>query len=68
MEIQEKTKALALAWEGAGGARAASFNNKLYLEIRGITDVADNDAPIDFKENLKQSMENVARFLCSAII
>jgi adenosylhomocysteine nucleosidase len=64
-EIHESTGALAVAWEGAGGARASAFNGKPYLEIRGITDVADNAAAIDFRTNLKKSMENVALFLSS---
>ena len=31
-----------------------------YLEIRGLTDVADNDAPIVFDENLKLIMPRIA--------
>jgi adenosylhomocysteine nucleosidase len=62
-ELHEKTKALAVAWEGAGGARAALFNGKPYLEVRGITDVADTAAPVDFRANLKKAMEHAALFL-----
>lgn len=47
----------------ASGARASVFNGKPYSEIRGITDVADNDAPIDFRTNLQKSMANVALVL-----
>ena len=62
-ELHSKTQALAVAWEGAGGARASAFNGKPFVEIRGITDVADNHAPIDFRENLRQAMLNVAAVL-----
>jgi adenosylhomocysteine nucleosidase len=62
-EIFKDTGAIAVAWEGAGGARAALFNNKPFLEIRGITDVADNAAPADFRTNLKKSMKHVAMLL-----
>jgi adenosylhomocysteine nucleosidase len=65
-ELHEKTKALAVAWEGAGGARAALFNGKSYLEVRGITDTADNAAPTDFRANLQRAMENAALFLAGA--
>ena len=59
-EIQKKTNGLAVAWEGAGGARACSFLNIPFVELRAITDMASNSAPIDFKENLKLSMKNIA--------
>ena len=62
-ELHEKTNALAVAWEGAGGARACAFNDKPYVEIRGITDVADNNAAIDFRENLRAAMKNVSAVL-----
>ena len=52
-ELNTLTGALAVAWEGAGGARASCFMGIPHLEIRGLTDIADNDAPIVFDENLK---------------
>jgi adenosylhomocysteine nucleosidase len=62
-ELHGRTQALAVAWEGAGGARACLFNTKPFIEVRGITDVADNRAPVDFRENLRQAMENVVSVL-----
>ncbi len=59
-ELHNLTNALAVAWEGAGGARATRFMGIPYLEIRGLTDVADNDAPIVFDENLKIIMPRIA--------
>ncbi len=58
-EIHRDTNALAVAWEGAGGARASSFNRRSFVEIRGITDVADSQAPIHFQENLNKVMKNI---------
>ncbi|MFN8414456.1 MAG: 5'-methylthioadenosine/S-adenosylhomocysteine nucleosidase [Anaerolineales bacterium] len=59
-ELHNLTNALAVAWEGAGGARATPFMGIPYLEIRGLTDIADNDAPIVFYENLKIIMPRIA--------
>jgi adenosylhomocysteine nucleosidase len=59
-ELYNLTDALAVAWEGAGGARASKFMKIPYIEIRGLTDVADNDAPIVFDENLKIIMPRIA--------
>jgi len=55
-----RTGALAVAWEGAGGARACHFSGIPFLEIRGITDSADSDAASDFGANLEGAMRNVA--------
>ncbi|MDZ4661933.1 MAG: 5'-methylthioadenosine/S-adenosylhomocysteine nucleosidase, partial [Pseudomonadota bacterium] len=41
--IQEKTQALIVAWEGAGGARATAFHGLPYLEIRVATDSANQN-------------------------
>lgn len=62
-ELVVQTNALAVAWEGAGGARAAKFNEVPFLEIRGITDTADNEAPSDFETNLEVAMSNVAEIV-----
>lgn len=59
-QLRESTGALAVAWEGAGGARAAKFSNVPYLELRGISDKADDDAPTQFFENIPSAMKNVA--------
>ncbi|MGM0599091.1 MAG: 5'-methylthioadenosine/S-adenosylhomocysteine nucleosidase [Candidatus Rifleibacteriota bacterium] len=62
-EIRLKTGAVAVAWEGAGAARTARFNNVDYLEIRGITDSADKSAKIDFETNLQIAMHQVAELI-----
>jgi adenosylhomocysteine nucleosidase len=66
--LRETTQAVAVAWEGAGGARACAFSQVPYLELRGITDAANHEAPASFKSNLELAMVNmatvvVARFL-----
>ncbi len=63
--LYRQTGALAAAWEGAGGARACQFSNVPFLEIRGVTDSADHNAPADFAANLKIAMQNVAKLIIS---
>lgn len=55
-----KTNALAAAWEGAGGARACAFNKLPFIEIRGLSDNADEKTISDFHENLEKIMVNLA--------
>jgi len=62
-ELYEAHKALGVAWEGIGGARAAAFSEIPYLEIRGATDTADHEAPLVFDINLKIVMKNIAFLL-----
>lgn len=62
-ELIAQTNALAVAWEGAGGARASKFNKMPFLEVRGVTDTADNEAPVHFETNLKTAMANVGDLL-----
>ena len=62
-ELRELWDALAVAWEGVGGARASAFSNIPYLEIRGATDTADHEAPVVFYINLKIVMKNIAFLL-----
>jgi adenosylhomocysteine nucleosidase len=62
-ELYERTQALAVAWEGAGGARACAFHGIPFLEIRAITDNARNSVSESFRENLPQAMDNAADFL-----
>ena len=62
-ELRGQTGALCVAWEGAGGARAAKFNGIPFLEIRAITDLADSDTPKAFYENLAAAMINIGRVL-----
>jgi len=59
-EVRELTGALANAWEGAGGARASYFSRLPFVEIRGISDSADETAAHDFEKNLRMTMRNVA--------
>lgn len=61
--LHERTGAVAVAWEGAGGARACRFSGIPFVEIRGITDRADSDAALDFEKNLRGAMANVALLL-----
>jgi adenosylhomocysteine nucleosidase len=61
--LHQRTGALAVAWEGAGGARACHFSGVPFVEIRGITDEADSNAASDFEENLGGAMENVATLI-----
>lgn len=59
-ELRARTGALAVAWEGAGGARAAAFSQVPYVEVRGISDMADHEAVDTWKANLPNAMRNVA--------
>ena len=59
-ELHHRTGALAVAWEGAGGARAAAFSKVPYLEVRGISDMADHDAANTWMTNVPGAMRNVA--------
>ena len=61
------TGALVVAWEGAGGARACAFSNTPFIEIRGVTDAANQQAPSDFETNLEVAMNNVATLVTSWI-
>jgi len=62
-ELRELHNALAVAWEGIGGARASAFSGIPYLEIRGATDTANHEAPLVFYINLKIVMKNIAVLL-----
>jgi adenosylhomocysteine nucleosidase len=58
--LRQATEACAVAWEGAGGARACAFSHIPFVEMRGITDTADHNAPAHFKVNLRIAMANAA--------
>lgn len=62
-ELRAATDTLCVAWEGSGGARAASFNGLAFLEVRCITDGANPDGAASFHENLVRVMPNVAELL-----
>jgi len=61
--LREQTGAMAVAWEGAGGARAAAFSGVPFVEIRGITDHADPSASASYDNNLELAMSNVVSVL-----
>lgn len=63
LNVLALTKALAVAWEGAGAARACAFLNIPFCEIRGITDDPTTDLKQDFTKNIKQAMLNIANWL-----
>ena len=58
--LHESTGALAVAWEGVGGAKACAFSDLPFVEIRGVTDTADHNAASDFEQNLEIAMSNLA--------
>jgi adenosylhomocysteine nucleosidase len=62
-ELRTLTAALAVAWEGSGGARVAKFKRIPYLEIRSVSDSADQSNIELFKKNLPLCMANLAEFL-----
>ena len=58
--LHARTGAFAVAWEGAGGARAAAFSDVPYVEVRGISDMADHAAMDVYEANIPDAMQNVA--------
>src|SRR5262245_32307707 len=58
--LRQATEACAVAWEGAGGARACAFSGIPFVELRGITDTADHNAPAAFAVNLRIAMASAA--------
>jgi adenosylhomocysteine nucleosidase len=65
-ELRNRTGALAVAWEGAGGARAAALNGIPFAEVRGITDVVGTPA-IDFRANIKIACANATNLICVSL-
>lgn len=66
-ELSDLTGADCVAWESAGGARVSLFNQIPYCEIRGITDLANEEASSDFNQNLELVMSRVAQFLVQSL-
>lgn len=64
-ELIERTGGIVAAWEGAGGAKACAFAEVPYIEIRCVSDLADEDADTDFRENTPLAMENLAELMLS---
>lgn len=63
IEVKKQTGAIAVAWEGAGGARACRFSKIPYIEVRTISDAADDNASTDFFKNLDDAMGNLAELI-----
>ena len=63
--LHKSTGALAVAWEGVGGAKACAFSRVPFVEIRGVTDTADHNAASDFEKNLEVAMGNLATLIIS---
>jgi adenosylhomocysteine nucleosidase len=61
--VLRKTKAIAVAWEGVGGARASRFNDLPFVEIRGISDNANCETINDFHAHIEELMEKLADYI-----
>ncbi len=66
-ELMDATGAIAVAWEGAGGARAAAFSGVPFLELRGISDGAREGSFEEFKRNIPNAMRSVATVLTELV-
>lgn len=64
-QLHVETDALCVAWEGSGAARAARFNGVGFVEIRVVTDRADETAAASFHPNLDRVMPHVADLLAA---
>ena len=62
-ELMDKTGGIVAAWEGAGGAKACAFADVPFIEVRCVSDLADEDAMTDYKENTPIAMGNLARLM-----
>ncbi|MCI0538916.1 MAG: 5'-methylthioadenosine/S-adenosylhomocysteine nucleosidase [Verrucomicrobiales bacterium] len=69
-ELRAATAAVCVAWEGSGGARAAALSRVPFLEIRAITDFADESAATFFQQNLAKAIHNIPTLLvqCAAVL
>lgn len=66
-QIYDQTSALAVAWEGAGAARACLFNRIPFLEVRGISDFADESMQTNFNKKTEIVMSHIATALLTLI-
>ena len=66
-DIRARTDALAVAFEGAGGARAALFSGVPYLEVRAISDMAEGDIITELEANLPVVMQNGAAVVANLV-
>src|SRR3989338_2452506 len=67
-ELYSETKALVVAWEGVGGARACKFNKIPYVEIRAITDNARTNVASNFSKNLNNAIKNAVQLIDEALL
>ncbi len=63
--LHMETGALCVAWEGAGGAKAARFQRVPFLELRAITDESDSASLSGFESRIQTGMENLGTLLLS---
>ena len=63
----DKTGGIVAAWEGAGGAKACDFAGVPYIEVRCVSDLADEGAMTDYVENTPPAMANLARFIAKVV-
>ncbi len=66
-ELIDKTGGIVAAWEGAGGAKSCAFAGVPYIEVRCVSDLADENAMTDFRENIPTAMTNLAHFITHAL-
>jgi hypothetical protein len=63
-----KQEPLPLPGKGQESRALCHFSEISSLEIRGITDTADHEAPAAFETSLRLAMENLGKFLVRAIL
>lgn len=61
--IHLSTRAAAVAWEGAGGARAARLNKTPFIEMRVITDSCNQNSLEDFTKTAKIVLSHLAEVI-----
>ncbi len=66
-ELMDRTGGIVAAWEGAGGAKACDFAGVPYIEVRCVSDLADEDAMTDYVENTPPAMGNLARLISNVV-
>ena len=66
-ELMDRTGGIVAAWEGAGGAKACAFAGVPYIEVRCVSDLADEDAMTDYVENTPPAMGNLARLISKVV-
>lgn len=65
LEIASLTGAIAVAWEGAGGARACKIVGVPFIEVRAVVDRCNAQTPTDFTQEIHLGMGSIARVLQS---